>query len=84
MNLSNPDCARAVADGLRRVIGAHDWDGVNLAELYFESLQGTLEPIPLHADERRYPRGVPQTGGFDPVELFDAASPNHYSKTPRG
>jgi hypothetical protein len=84
MNLSNPDCARAVADGLRRVIGAHDWDGVNLAELYFESLQGHSNPsrfTPMNAEIRAEFR---KTGGFDPVELFDAASPNHYSKNTAG
>jgi hypothetical protein len=84
MNLANPDCARAVAGGLRRVVAAHDWDGVNLAELYFESLQGHANPsrfTPMNADIRAEFR---KTGGFDPVELFDAASPNHHTKNAAG
>ena len=36
MNLSNRDCFRAVSSGIRRLIDRFDWDGVNLAELYFE------------------------------------------------
>jgi hypothetical protein len=44
MNLRNPDCFRAVAAGVRSLIGRFDWDGVNLAELYFESLEGTANP----------------------------------------
>jgi hypothetical protein len=84
MNLANPDCVRAVSDGMRRMVGAHDWDGVNLAELYFESLQGHSNPsrfTPMNTDVRAEFR---KTGGFDPVELFDAASPNHYGKNAAG
>lgn len=40
MNLADPTCAREVAQGVRRLIKRFDWDGVNLAELYFESLEG--------------------------------------------
>src|SRR6185503_10805244 len=37
MNLQNRDCFRAVALGVSKLAGRFDWDGVNLAELYFES-----------------------------------------------
>ena len=40
MNLANRECFRAVAQGVHDLIGRFDWDGVNLAELYFESLEG--------------------------------------------
>ena len=40
-------------------MGRFDWDGVNLAELYFESLEGIGDPVPLHAHERRGARAVP-------------------------
>lgn len=40
MNLADPACARELAQGVRRLIQRFDWDGVNLAELYFESLEG--------------------------------------------
>jgi hypothetical protein len=69
---------------MRRMVGAHDWDGVNLAELYFESLQGHSNPsrfTPMNTDVRAEFR---KTGGFDPVELFAAASPNHYGKNAAG
>jgi len=84
MNLANPDCARAVAVEVQRMIGAHDWDGVNLAELYFESLQGHSNPsrfTPLNPDIRAEFR---KSGGFDPLELFDANSPNHLAKNAAG
>lgn len=78
MNLANRDCFRAVSEGVRTLAGRFDWDGVNLAELYFESLEGASNPArftPMNDDVRRRFR---ETGGFDPLELFqtrkDAAS----------
>jgi hypothetical protein len=70
MNLANRDCFQAVSAGVRGLIGRFDWDGVNLAELYFESLEGIGNPsrfTPMNADVRAAFR---QEAGFDPVELF--------------
>jgi hypothetical protein len=44
MNLANPDCFKTVSTGVRELISRFDWDGVNLAELYFESLEGVSNP----------------------------------------
>ena len=44
MDLNNPECFRAASAGVRELIGRFDWDGVNLAELYFESLEGVSNP----------------------------------------
>jgi hypothetical protein len=44
MNLRNPECFRAVSTGVRSLVQRFDWDGVNLAELYFESLEGASNP----------------------------------------
>ncbi len=78
MNLENPDCFRAVSEGVKDLIGRFDWDGVNLAELYFESLEGVRNPsrfTPMNDTIRAQFRAV---GGFDPIEIFqtrkDAAS----------
>ncbi|MGA2575896.1 MAG: hypothetical protein ABSH24_07715 [Bryobacteraceae bacterium] len=72
MNLSNPDCFRAAAAGVKDLIGRFDWDGVNLAELYFESLEGLQNPsrfTPMNDIVRSQFRAI---GGFDPIELFQA------------
>ncbi len=72
MNLSNRDCFRAAAAGVRDLVGRFDWDGINLAELYFESLEGAGNPsrfTPMNDDVRRE-FGALQ--GFDPIELFAA------------
>jgi len=78
MNLTNRDCFRAVASGIKGLITRFDWDGVNLAELYFESLEGAGNPArftPMNDDVRREFRAAHE---FDPIELFqnrkDAAS----------
>jgi hypothetical protein len=70
MNLANRDCFRAAAQGVHRLISRFDWDGVNLAELYFESLQGAANPsrfTPMNDDIRAEFRALE---GFDPIELF--------------
>ena len=84
MNLSHPECARAVLAGVRGLVGRFDWDGLNLAELYFESLEGHGNPsrfTPMNDDVRREFR---RTAGFDPIDLFDGSSPRHHSKNPSG
>jgi hypothetical protein len=72
MNLQNRDCARAVEKGIRNLLSSFDWDGVNLAELYFESLEGIANPsrfTPMNPDVRQQFR---ETSGFDPIDLFQA------------
>ncbi|HEX8986183.1 MAG TPA: hypothetical protein VF767_12135 [Bryobacteraceae bacterium] len=70
MNLTNRDCFRAVSAGIAALARRFDWDGVNLAELYFESLEGAANPsrfTPMNDDVRAEFRALE---GFDPVELF--------------
>ena len=70
MNLTNRDCFRAVSSGVSGLIRRFDWDGVNLAELYFESLEGIGNPArftPMNPDVRAAFRA---RHGFDPIQLF--------------
>ena len=82
MNLQNPDCHREVANELGALIREFDWDGVNVAELYFESLEGASSPsrfTPMNEDVRRE---FERKGGFDPKLLFDPASPFAAARNP--
>lgn len=75
MNLANRECFRAVASGVRNLLSRFDWDGVNLAELYFESLEGAANPArftPMSDDVRREFRSA---AGFDPLDLFAPEKP---------
>jgi hypothetical protein len=70
MNLTNRAAFAEVSNGVRDLIGRFDWDGVNLAELYFESLEGFDNPArmtPMNDDVRAEFR---EKNGFDPIELF--------------
>jgi hypothetical protein len=75
MNLQNPDCRAAAAREITAMLEKFDWDGVNLAELYFESLEGASNPArftPMNDDVRAEYKEV---AGFDPRLLFDKTSP---------
>ena len=79
MNLANPQCQRAAVGAVRQMVEKFDWDGINLAELYFESLEGVSNPArftPLNDDVRREFR---QRRGFDPLELFQRGARRHHS-----
>src|SRR4051794_10733085 len=47
MNLSNPAASNAIAAGVESLLTRHNWDGANLAKLYFESLEGYANPARL-------------------------------------
>ena len=84
MNLTNRDSFGTVAAGLRGLLGRFDWDGVNLAELYFESLEGFENPArltPMNDDVRAAFRAAE---GYDPAELFEMRSAHHYAKDSKG
>ena len=72
MNLANPECVRVVKLGISDLIVRFDWDGVNLAELYYESLEGASNPArftPMNDDVRSRFRAE---NGFDPVDLWNS------------
>lgn len=83
MNLFNPAALEEARAHLRRVLTEYDWDGVNLAELNFDTNRGAEDPskfVPLNADVRR---AFKKEAGFDPLEFFDPASPRHHRAAPR-
>jgi hypothetical protein len=72
MNLENRQCFRAASAGVKDLARRFDWDGINLAELYFESLEGIANPsrfTPMNDDVRAAFR---TKRGFDPIEIFGA------------
>ena len=74
MNLTNPKAGASVAAGTRQLLDSFDWDGVNLAELYFESLEGAANAArftPMNSNVREDFR---KTAGFDPLSLFQGGA----------
>ncbi len=57
INLVNPACSAAAEASVLALLRSYDWDGVNLGELYFESLEGYDNPTrftPFSADALAY------------------------------
>jgi len=71
MNVYDRGCFRAVAAGVQQLLGRFDWDGVNLAELYFESLEGIDNPSRFTPMNNGVRAAFRSQNGFDPIELFD-------------
>ena len=70
VNLHDPHCAAAVAAGIGQMLTRFDWDGANLAELYFESLEGVANPArftPMNATVRKE---YAAQHGHDPITIF--------------
>src|SRR5262249_45799783 len=79
MNLANDDCRASVFDFVTDLIGSHDWDGINIAELGFDTngLGDAAAYAPMNGDVRTR---FQNEGGFDPRLLFDRQSPYHWQK----
>jgi hypothetical protein len=74
MNLADPDCAAAAEAGLRALLQRFDWDGVNLAELYFESLEGYLNPARFTPFNDHVRREFQAETGVDPADFYNPSS----------
>ncbi len=75
MDLTNPDCAKAVGAGLRHLVERFDWDGINLAELYFESLEGAANPARFTPFAPSAQAALRRRTGLDP--LLALRDPGH-------
>jgi hypothetical protein len=78
MALEIPECMEVVQGEIKKSIDSFDWDGVDLAELYFESPLGVEEPenfTPLSDVVRADFRSQ---YGVDPMELFNPKSTHFY------
>ena len=80
MNLADPDCANAAAQGLETLTKRFDWDGLNLGELYFESLEGHENPSRFTPFNAKVRTSFQAREGFDPQELYDRTSARFYTK----
>jgi hypothetical protein len=78
-----PNCFNLALEELKNVLNSAAFDGVNVAELTFESPgQGPDDPheyTPFHPELRKQYRGL---YGFDPVELLNPASPHFWKASP--
>jgi uncharacterized protein YdaL len=84
--LTDENCFKAVLAEYKKFLGAYDWDGVNLAEVYFESNAGLINPAqftPFHPSARKEMRDLYHVNidnFFNPTSV-DYWKNNHYLRT---
>jgi hypothetical protein len=80
--LEDPACRKAVMALVTDLLRHYDWDGVNLAELYFDSYRGPQLPakfVPFHPSFRRE---FQSRYGYDPREICRPNSRYFWRKNP--
>ncbi len=78
--LTDDACLNAATKEYLSILNRYDWDGVNLAELYFEAGRGFEDAelfTPMHPSARDEFKKV---NGFEADKLFDPASPYYWKK----
>jgi uncharacterized protein YdaL len=80
--LTDTGCVRAMTEKFQKFLGAYDWDGVNLAELYFESGRG-LEDLrmftPAHPTAKAE---LKKLYGVDLAAALDSTSNTYWRSNP--
>jgi len=75
MNLQDPKCFKAVMGDMKSFMTRYDWDGIDIGELTFESLEGPDSPgvfTPFNDQARREFQNLEH---FDPLDMFKKSSP---------
>jgi uncharacterized protein YdaL len=83
MDLDIPECQDAAFDFVDDLLKKYPWDGVNIAELNYDTKNGPENPnnyIPMGATTRSAFKAL---GGFDPILLFDSESPYFWEHNPK-
>lgn len=78
--LTDQNCLLAVKKEVKKFLQRYDWDGVNLAELYFEAGRGFEDPhlyTPMHISAQKE---VWEKFKFDLVKIFDPSSNLYWKK----
>lgn len=74
VSLTDPKCVAAMNYEFKKFLEGYDWDGVNLAELYFEAAEGFKNPnlfTPMHPSAKSL---VMKKYGIDLGKIFDPTS----------
>jgi uncharacterized protein YdaL len=80
MDLDIPACREAAFGFVTDLVKRYDWDGVDIAELNYDTQGGPERPddyLPMGATTRQAFAAV---SGFDPIQLFEPASPHYWKK----
>ncbi|MDR3611073.1 MAG: polysaccharide deacetylase family protein [Ignavibacteriaceae bacterium] len=78
MALTDDSCLATMNYEFGKFLNSYDWDGVNLAELYFEAAKGLEDPkyfTPMHRSARSE---VMKLYGIDLFKIFDPSSSSYW------
>ncbi len=81
--LADTACLRAASDWTYKFLTSHDWDGVNIAELYFGGEGAPGDPRMLTPFDESARIAFRKEYGFDPVRLFEQSSPHYFRTSPQ-
>jgi len=84
MNLQDPRCLKAVLSDMKSFMTAYDWDGIDVGELTFESLEGPDSPAVFTPFNDQTRREFQSLAHFDPIELFKKGSPYFWEDNDAG
>jgi hypothetical protein len=80
MDLDIPECRNTVFDFAVDFLNKYEWDGVNIAELNFDTVNGPETPkfyLPMGATTRS---AFLAQSNFDPIMLFSPSSPYYWQR----
>ncbi len=80
--LGDTACLRAASEWVYKFLTSHDWDGVNIAELYFGGDGAPADPSMLTPFDKSSRTMFRKKYGFDPIQLFQQNSQHYYRIAP--
>ncbi len=80
LNLFHPEALAATLDFFRQLLLEYDWDGVNLAELSFDTDHGFLNPAKFTPFNEQVRQRFKKWAGYEMAEIFRPDSPYYWQK----
>ena len=81
--MTDDNCLKAMVEEYKKLLDAHDWDGVNLAEVYFEAGKGLSQPnlfTPMHVSAQNEFR---RKYGAELISIFNPSSKYFFETNPQ-
>ena len=82
LNLFHPEARQATINFLREMLLNYDWDGINLAEISFDTAGGLLYPEKFTPFNSEVKKLFKEKEGFDLAEIFKPDSPYYWKRNP--
>jgi hypothetical protein len=82
MNLKDPGCFKAIEKSLEQLLRRFEWDGVNLAEIYFDGTSGADDPADFTPMNSFVRSEFLHQYGIDPIDYFKPESALYWKRAP--